>query len=354
MKSLSNSAAVKAAIGAPIKAGLVVRGVVQDSTAAGYAILAVPVIGPAGKGTLYVVANRVGSDWDMEREVLQLGAGPRRIDLTPPTQQEHFHYPATGHVYLLPLDAASSSDLKDLPAYYKARLGLDVSLLPTQKLAPDTLDQNRKQVIAEKALLSMAKNQPEMAEDMDSVLIGVTSQDMNFQSLNLRYANNFRSGRFSIISTARLHAMPWYAGDNPEVFAVRTRKMVTRSLALLHYPVNVSSDVTSAVTSNVYTVLDIDEMGESLGRAGRQCPFRSFGSSLCGYPPKPKWEARLAAGLYQRRARGQRIGKIRKLYRRPAVRHGACGFFVSGGTALSIHCKYRPKAIVLALLELGQ
>jgi len=272
MKSLSNSAAVKAAIGAPIKAGLVVRGVVQDSTAAGYAILAVPVIGPAGKGTLYVVANRVGSDWDMEREVLQLGAGPRRIDLTPPTQQEHFHYPATGHVYLLPLDAASSSDLKDLPAYYKVRLGLDVSLLPTQELAPDTLDQNRKQVIAEKALLSMAKNQPEMAEDMDSVLIGVTSQDMNFQSLNLRYANNFRSGRFSIISTARLHAMPWYAGDNPEVFAVRTRKMVTRSLALLHYPVNVSSDVTSAVTSNVYTVSDIDEMGESLGGQGGNAP----------------------------------------------------------------------------------
>ena len=37
----------------------------------------------------------------------------------------------------------------------------------------------------------MAENQPEMAEDMDSVMLGVTSRDMNYQSLNLRYGTNF-------------------------------------------------------------------------------------------------------------------------------------------------------------------
>ncbi len=272
MNLVSHSVEAKTALGEPIRAGLGARGEVHDWSASGYAILAVPVKGPTGKGTLYVMANRAGGDWDMERVALQLEDESRRIDLTPPTQQETFHYPTTGRVYLLPLDDASSSDLKNLPAYYKVRLGLDVSLLPKRELAPDILDQNRKQVIAEKALISMAQNQPEMAEDMDSVLIGVTSQDMNFRPLNLRYANNYRSGRFSIISTARLHALPWYAGDNPEVFAVRTRKMVTMSLALLHYPVNVSSDVTSAVTSNVYTVSDIDEMGDSLGGQDGNAP----------------------------------------------------------------------------------
>lgn len=272
MNLVTASAEAKAALGAPIRAGLSVRGVSIDWSSSGYAILAIPVSGPVGKGILYAVANRIGSRWDIQREVLHTGAPSKAIDLTPSTKPEAFHYPAAGRVYFLPLDAASSSDIRDLPAYYKTRLGLDVSMLPVQPLSPGAFDPRQGQVIAEKALLSMSENQPEMAEDLDSIMIGVTSQDMNFQSLNLRYANNFRSGRYSIVSTARLHAMPWYAGENPEVFAVRTRKMVTRSLALLLYPLNVSSDVTSAVTEDVYTVPDIDAMGESLAGQNGNAP----------------------------------------------------------------------------------
>ena len=128
-----------------------------------------------------------------------------------------------------------------------------------------TLDPKTKQVIAEKALMSMAENQPEMAEDMDSVMLGVTSRDMNYESLNLRYGTNLYIGRFSIVSTARLHEMPWYAGTNPEVFAIRTRKLVTRNLSLLHFPVDRSSDATSALSIDVYTAPEVDEMGESFG-----------------------------------------------------------------------------------------
>ena len=70
MNLVSRSAEAKAALGEPIRAGAGVRGAVRNSTASGYAVLAVPVSGPKGKGTLYVVANRLGSDWDIEREVL--------------------------------------------------------------------------------------------------------------------------------------------------------------------------------------------------------------------------------------------------------------------------------------------
>ena len=83
---------------------------------------------------------------------MQIGDGVEKDRLTPPTQQENFRYPATGRVYLLPLDDNAASDLKNLPAYYKARLGMDVELLPTQKLEPDDLDPEAKQVIAEKTL----------------------------------------------------------------------------------------------------------------------------------------------------------------------------------------------------------
>jgi len=101
---------------------------------------------------------------------------------------------------------------------------------------------------------------------------------MNFQSLNLGYANNFRSGRFSIISTARFHQMPWYAGANPEAFAVRTRKLVTRDLALLRYPVDLSSDVTSVLARDVYTMSELDQAGESFAGQNGNAGLISQGS----------------------------------------------------------------------------
>ena len=195
------------------------------------------------------------------------------------------------------LDGPSASLLKDFPAYYAARLGLDVQVLPTQELAPDTIDQNSKQVIAERALLSMAEKQPRMFDELDANLIGVTSQDMNFQSLNLNYANNLRSGRFGIVSTARLHGMPWYAGPNPEAFAVRARKMVTRSVGLLHYPLSPNSDPTSAVTNNVYTVPEIDAMGESCGGPSGDAPSAPSESALCRDTPRHGRQTKLAAGV---------------------------------------------------------
>jgi YD repeat-containing protein len=265
MNLVYTSVEAKAALGFPIRAGLGVQGMVHDWISSGYAVLSIPVSGPVGKGTLYVVANRVGTGWDIEREVLHTGEGSKSFDLTPTTRPEVFHYPATGRVYLLPLDDAAAFDIKDLPAYYMARLGLEVRLLPTQKLTPDTLSTNAKQLIAERVLMSMTEKHSETIADMDSEILGVTSQDINIQSADWRYATNYRSGRFGIVSTARFHGMPWYAGANPEVFAVRMRKMVTKNLVMLHYPVDLSADVTSALATSVFTTSDVDEMGESLG-----------------------------------------------------------------------------------------
>jgi len=123
MELAANSQEVKAVFGEPIQAGKFVRGTVRQDSEVGYALLSIPVHGPRAKGTLYVVANRVRNGWDLERVVLWTGAQPNRIDLSPPPQPERFHYPPLGRVYLLPLDETAASGLKDLPAYYQARLG---------------------------------------------------------------------------------------------------------------------------------------------------------------------------------------------------------------------------------------
>jgi YD repeat-containing protein len=265
----SNSQEVKSVLGEPIQAGQFVRGRVQQNSEAGYALLSIPVRGPRAKGTLYVVANRVRNRWDLERVALWTGAQPNRLDLSPPPQAEGFHYPGLGRVYLLPLDETAASSLKDLPAYYKARLGLDVTLMPILHLGRGTVNQARKQVVAEKALDFIWRANKDIIDDLDSVVLAVTSQDLNIETLGWRFATNYRHGRFAIVSTARLHDMPWFVGTNPEVFGVRVRKMVTKNIALLHYPVELSSDATSALASAVFSGSDADEMGEDfLGQNG--------------------------------------------------------------------------------------
>lgn len=267
---VSRSTAVKDALGEPIKPGIAVRGLVHEDRASGYAILSIPITGSRSKGILYVIANRMAGGWDIERAVLQAGADPRlseRIDISPPTQREPFDYPAPGGVYLLPLDDAAATDVKDLPMYYKARLGLDVALLPVQQLGSEIVDTKAKQVVAEKALDSIEQNHHEIVDDLDSVILGVTSQDLNIQTSGWTFTTNYRRGRFGIISTARLHGLTWFAGRNPEVFLVRVRKMVTKNLALLHYPLFLSPDVSSALATSTFTTTDVDEMGEAFAGA---------------------------------------------------------------------------------------
>jgi Cytochrome oxidase complex assembly protein 1 len=137
---LSRSAPAGAALGEPIRAGFGVRGIVHDDLESGYAILKIPVNGSNGNGVLYVVANRTGADWDVLRSILRTENPLRRIDLSPPTKRERFQYPKEGRVYLLPLDDAAASDLANLPAYYKARLDINITLLPTYRLSSDCLE----------------------------------------------------------------------------------------------------------------------------------------------------------------------------------------------------------------------
>jgi YD repeat-containing protein len=131
------------------------------------------------------------------------------------------------------------------------------------------VDEKKNQVIAEKAIDFISQANKEIRDDLDSVVLGVTSQDLNIVTAGWRFATNYRHGRFAIVSTARLHDMAWVVGNNPEAFAIRVRKMVTKNISLLHYPVDLSSDPTSALAASVFSGAEADEMGEDfLGESG--------------------------------------------------------------------------------------
>jgi hypothetical protein len=141
MALAQKSAEAGAALGEPIRAGWFVTGAVRNDRRAGFALLTIPVQGSRGRGKLNVVANRVGERWNLESVALRMNG--QRMDLTPAPEREAFKYPAEGRVYMLPLDEEAAVLLGDYPAYFKARLGIDVTVLPVLGLDERAVTQKR-------------------------------------------------------------------------------------------------------------------------------------------------------------------------------------------------------------------
>jgi YD repeat-containing protein len=208
----------------------------------------------------------VGPKWDIERAVLHID-GPAKtplVDLTPPPQREAFQYPTRSRVYLLPLDDQAVIDIAGLSAYFKARLGLDVLVLPQGQLHTGCVDPSGRQVLAETALDGIEDDHPEMIRDLDSVVVAITSRDLNIVMSGWDFSLNYRRGRVAIVGTARLHDVPRFGSRNPEAYPVRVRKLVAKNVALLTYPLDLTTDETSVLAIGTFTTDDVDKMGQNL------------------------------------------------------------------------------------------
>ncbi len=72
---------VQEALGSPIEAGLLVMGNINVNGSSGHADLAIPVSGPYGEGTIYVVASKSAGRWTLLNLVTEIAATNERIDL---------------------------------------------------------------------------------------------------------------------------------------------------------------------------------------------------------------------------------------------------------------------------------
>jgi Cytochrome oxidase complex assembly protein 1 len=69
------------ALGSPIKPGMLMSGSTNVNGASGQADLAIPIAGPKGKGTLYVVATKSAGRWNYSELVVELEKTKKRINL---------------------------------------------------------------------------------------------------------------------------------------------------------------------------------------------------------------------------------------------------------------------------------
>lgn len=81
LKRAQNSDAVAQALGNPIQDGTLVTGNVSTGGTTGHANLAIPISGPKGTGTIYVVASKAQGTWKFQTLKVKVDQTGESIDL---------------------------------------------------------------------------------------------------------------------------------------------------------------------------------------------------------------------------------------------------------------------------------
>jgi hypothetical protein len=74
---------VRAALGEPIESGLWIGGSISVNGPSGNVDVSIPISGPKGSGTLYVVGTRNAGRWQYQTMEVEVPGRPSRIDVRP-------------------------------------------------------------------------------------------------------------------------------------------------------------------------------------------------------------------------------------------------------------------------------
>ena len=267
-----SSPEVQNLLGEPIQEGWLAFGEVRRIYGSDLAEWTATLKGQKGRGRLCGVANRIWSSWQYSRLLFISSEGSKTLDITPPPERDKLlAAESKKKVFLVPLGTAKGENLAWASPYYRAKLGLNVEVLPPVPLDASAWNASRHQLIAENLIGLMKRALPEKLNDQLTVVIGVTSQDMYIGSYDWRYAINYREdGRFGVVSTARLRPLLFFQKWNQALAISRLEKMLNKNMYLLCFAVPLSSDYTSAVSGGVMSPAEVDYMSDQIiGAEGR-------------------------------------------------------------------------------------
>ncbi len=194
------------------------------------------------------------------------------------------------------MSLAPEQSLDWAPAYYKAKLGAAVEILPPVALTSLEEDEKRHQYVAERCIKLIMQAYRDVADDPGSIIIGVTSRDIYIAAFNWGYAENLReAGRLAVVSAARLQPTSYPGIWNKELLNSRLQKILYeehRHLVQANLPL--SNDYTSLLSSGVLSGKQVDYMSEEIvGAENRWDPSPYRGEpmvSIASVPPKsPVW-----------------------------------------------------------------
>jgi YD repeat-containing protein len=270
----SSSPEIQKSLGDGISVRFPAVGFASGSHGSQFTEFSVRLAGSRGSGHLYGVANSLQGDWEFSRLAFVADHAAERIDLAPVRRLPMPSVPSK-KIYLIPVGLDPSESLDWAPSYYKAKLGIEVEVLPATDIPSDLTDPKRKQVDSERLVEHLCRSYSEICHDPGNTLIGVTSRDIFIRSFGWRYAENFRNnGRFAIVSSARFHPFSPFSGWNPEWFGSRLQKILTKNIVVLYFDLPLSRDYTSLLSGGQLSGHQVDMMsGSIIGDSGTWDPF---------------------------------------------------------------------------------
>ena len=269
----------KSVLGDDIRPTFPALGYASGETAAQFNVFSVGLKGSRGSGRMYVAANSLNGKWDVSGVSLVTGA--HKTDLLPSPPLLSLPPVPKHKVYLIPAGLDARDSVAWAPDYYRAKMGIDVEVLPAIAMPEELVNQTRRQVDSERFVQYVRNTYREIAGDPSNILIGVTSRDIFIRSYSWRYAINWRQdGRFAITSSARVRPRPLFDRWNPEWAGSRFRKMLTKNIALLCFDLPMSADKTSMLYGGILAGNEIDAMGGSIvGADGEWEAFEASGGA---------------------------------------------------------------------------
>lgn len=103
----------------------------------------------------------------------------------------------------------------------------------------------------------------QQAATPDSILIGVTDEDIYIAELDWEFAFNFReTHQTAVISTARLNPVYYGRPAAPAVLETRLRKLLSKNIGISFYGLNLLTDSGSVLYNEVWSMKTLDAMGE--------------------------------------------------------------------------------------------
>ncbi len=169
-----------------------------------------------------------------------------------------------GKVYFIPLDDFPLLDVEKLVDYYQNKYKLEITVLPSLTLDSSVNDPQRRQIIAEAVIDLMKVSYPNLANDPQAILIGLTTRDMYTTKYNWRFTFGWRqAGHFAVVSNARMKLGTWPTSTaTPDEQESRLRKMVTKNIGIMYYGLPQNNDPRSVLYSDIGGIEELDEMGE--------------------------------------------------------------------------------------------
>ena len=168
----------------------------------------------------------------------------------------------SGKLYFVPLGIFPAKTANDLASFYRSKYGFQAEILPNVPYSSTAIDPRRNQLIAERAIEMMKEANPQLANDSQAILIGLTSRDMYIAKYDWQFSFSYRAeGKYGVVSSGRM-TLPGRQGITEELIRTRFRKMLTKNIGLLYYHLPQSNDPRSVLYRSVVGISELDYMGE--------------------------------------------------------------------------------------------